>query len=173
MPALYLFPNGTTLLYYQATTCPEGWGNAAPACVGVMRGDTWRGPYHHVRSLPIVHPESEDPFVFRTRRGFHLLTNVNTYHKRCKSGVPCGGHSFSSDGLEWSAQVIGAFGPVLTLANGTVVHNSYVERPQVSHEPPSSPCSHASWEHHATNELSCASCSLLPRFNSSPAPLPA
>jgi hypothetical protein len=94
MPALYLFPNGTTLLYYQATTCPEGWGNAAPACVGVMRGDTWRGPYHHVRSLPIVHPESEDPFVFRTRRGFHLLTNVNTYHKRCKIGVPCGGHSF-------------------------------------------------------------------------------
>jgi hypothetical protein len=37
MPALFLFPNGTTLLYYQATSCPNGWGNMAPACVGVMR----------------------------------------------------------------------------------------------------------------------------------------
>ena len=60
MPALYLFVNGTALLYYQATTCPAGWGNAAPACVGVMRAASWRGPYTHVRSLPIVHPESEE-----------------------------------------------------------------------------------------------------------------
>jgi hypothetical protein len=51
----------------------------------------------HARALPIVHPESEDPFVFKTRRGFHLLTNVNTYHRRCTSGVPCGGHAFSED----------------------------------------------------------------------------
>jgi hypothetical protein len=91
----------------------------------------WRGPYEHVRKTPIVHPESEDPFVFRTKRGFHLLTNVNTYHKRCMIGVPCGGHAWSEDGLEWSPQVIGAFGPIVTLKNGTVVHNSYVERPQV------------------------------------------
>jgi hypothetical protein len=39
------------------------------------------------------------------------------------------------DGLEWSPQVIGAFGPVITLSNGTVVHNSYVERPQVRETP--------------------------------------
>ena len=135
MPAPFIFPNGTTLVYYQATTCPAGWGNAAPACVGVMRAADWRGPYEHARSLPIVHPESEDPFVFRTKRGFHLLTNVNTYHRRCASGVPCGGHAFSEDGLEWSPQVIGAFGPISTLSNGSVVHNSYVERPQVFQDP--------------------------------------
>ena len=135
MPAPFIFPNGTTLVYYQATTCPVGWGNAAPACVGVMRAADWRGPYEHARSLPIVHPESEDPFVFRTKRGFHLLTNVNTYHRRCASGVPCGGHAFSEDGLEWSPQVIGAFGPIIALSNGTVVHNSYVERPQVYQDP--------------------------------------
>jgi hypothetical protein len=103
----------------------------APACVGVLRAPTWRGPYENVISTPIVHPESEDPFVFQTKRGFHLLTNVNTYHRRCASGVACGGHAWSRDGITWSEQTIGAFGPVIKLMNGTTVANSYVERPQV------------------------------------------
>ena len=73
--------------------------------------------------------------MFQTRRGFHLLTNVNTYHRRCAEGVPCGGHAWSHDGLHWSEQTIGAFGPIITLTNGTTVHNSYVERPQVYQDP--------------------------------------
>ena len=51
--------------------------------------------------------------------------------RSCKIGIPCGGHACSEDGLEWSTQVVGAFGPIVTLTNGTVVNNSYVERPQV------------------------------------------
>ena len=43
MPAPFMFPNGTTLVYYQGKTCPAGWGNAAR--VGVMRAADWRGPY--------------------------------------------------------------------------------------------------------------------------------
>ena len=67
MPSPYIFLNGTTLLYYQATNCPAGWGNLAPACVGMLRAEHWRGPYDLVfeKDLPIVHPEAEDPFVFR------------------------------------------------------------------------------------------------------------
>ena len=131
MPAPFIFENGTTLLFYQAKNCPAGWGNLAPACVGVLRASHWRGPYSEARTTPIIHPESEDPFVFRTARGFHLLVNINTYHKRCPAGVACGGHAWSDDGLSWSPLQMAAFGPTVTLSNGSAVRNSYVERPQV------------------------------------------
>ena len=144
MPAPLILPNGTTLVYYQAANCPDGWGNLAPACVGVLRSESgWRGPYDLVDGIanaPIVrHMESEDPFVFQTKRGFHLLTNINTYHKRCAAGVKCGGHAWSNDGLVWSNQTIGAFGPKVILENGSIVVNSYVERPQVFLDPTGEP----------------------------------
>ena len=75
-PALYIFENGTTLLYYRADDCPKGWG-LAPACIGVAIADSWQGPYMSIGSEPITHPEAEDPAVFRDPRGnFHMLTNV-------------------------------------------------------------------------------------------------
>ncbi len=43
----------------------------------------------------------------------------NTYHARCGAGVACGGHAWSRDGLAWSNQSIGAFGPVVRFKNGT------------------------------------------------------
>jgi hypothetical protein len=45
--------------------------------------------------------------------------------------VPCGGHAWSRDGLSWSNQTIGAFGPVIRWANGTFFTGAYAERPQV------------------------------------------
>ena len=46
--------------------------------------------------VPVTHPESEDSFVFRTRRGYHLLTNVNNDHARCGPGVACGVRQLTS-----------------------------------------------------------------------------
>jgi hypothetical protein len=75
-PALFIFENGTTLLYYRADDCPKGWG-LAPACIGVAIAASWQGPYMSIGSEPITHPEGEDPAVFRDPRGnFHMLTNV-------------------------------------------------------------------------------------------------
>ncbi len=45
--------------------------------------------------------------------------------------MPCGGHAWSRDGLTWSNQTVGAFGPVVRWINGTYTHGAYVERPQV------------------------------------------
>eukprot|EP01060_Flectonema_neradi_P009144 TRINITY_DN16538_c0_g1_i1.p1 TRINITY_DN16538_c0_g1~~TRINITY_DN16538_c0_g1_i1.p1 ORF type:complete len:411 (+),score=44.06 TRINITY_DN16538_c0_g1_i1:54-1235(+) len=131
-PSPFLFKNGTAMLYFSTANCPPGWGKA-PRCISQARSTTgWQGPYTVIGTEPIVKPESEDPMVWRDHRGnFHLFTNVNTYHKRCLSGVPCGGHSWSRDGISWSTQFIGAFGPVIHLSNGTVWNNSYIERPQV------------------------------------------
>jgi hypothetical protein len=131
-PSPFIFDNGTVLLYFTGETCPNGWGNLAPACIGLARADSWEGPYTTVGSLPIIHPESEDPSVFQDPRvNFHLLTNVNTYHARCAQGVPCGGHAWSRDAINWSNVTIGAFGPVIRFSNGSYWYNAYTERPQV------------------------------------------
>lgn len=131
-PAPFIFENGTTLLFFRSETCPKNWGALAPACLGVARADTWQGPYTSLFTEPITHPEGEDPAVFMDPRGnLHMLTNVNTYHARCAQGVPCGGHAWSYDGLTWSNQSIGAFGPVIRFTNGTYFQGAYAERPQV------------------------------------------
>jgi len=57
------------------------------------------GPYKLANPLPVTHPESEDAFVFRTKRGYHLLTNVNNDHARCGAGVACGGHAVSTPAI--------------------------------------------------------------------------
>ena len=134
-PAPLLLENGTALLYFTATPCPPNSGALAPNCIAVAKSDNgWAGPYSMMEAKhPITYPESEDPFVFQDFRGnFHLLTNVNTFHARCAQSVPCGGHAFSYDGLVWSNLTIGAFGPVITFANGTEWVNAYVERPLVT-----------------------------------------
>ena len=85
---------------------------------------------------PITYPESEDPSVFIDPRGnYHMLTNVNTCHRRCLQGIECGGtfffttflcvctatdnkewtldaagHAWSRDGLHFTNLTIGAFG---------------------------------------------------------------
>lgn len=70
--------------------------------------------------------------MFQDPRGnFHLLTNVNTYHRRCNEGAACGGHAWSRDAFQWSDLVIGAFGPAVRKSDGSVQHNSYRERPLV------------------------------------------
>ena len=131
-PAPFIFPNGTTLLYFKGKPCPPSWGALAPMCIGVARAPTWQGPYTALFSQPITHPEGEDPATFRDPRGrFHMLTNVNTWHARCAAGVPCGGHAWSLDGLTWSNQKIGAFGPVVRWLNGSYFQGAYMERPQV------------------------------------------
>ncbi len=134
-PAPFFFPNGSVLLYFTGSPCPTGWGNLAPNCIAAARADAWDAKYTMTSPMPLTHPESEDPFVFRDQRGhFHLLTNVNTFHARCKSGVPCGGHAWSYDGLVWSNLTVGAFGPVVRVVNATAdryIYNAYVERPQV------------------------------------------
>jgi hypothetical protein len=61
-----------------------------------------------------------------TRRSAGSLIHPCLWMNGGLQGVPCGGHSWSVDGKTWSNQTLGAFGPVVTLANGTVITNAYV-----------------------------------------------
>jgi len=53
--------------------------------------------------------------------------------------VACGGHAWSRDGVAFSNLTVGAFGPRITLADGTVWANDYVERPLVTMGPAGAP----------------------------------
>lgn len=53
--------------------------------------------------------------------------------------MACGGHAWSRDGLTWSNLTIGAFGPVIRLANGSDWTNAYVERPMILQAPDRTP----------------------------------
>jgi len=128
-------PDGSVNLYFTATPCPPNSGALASNCIAVATSNEgWSGPFQmNAAPHPITYPESEDPSVFRDPRGnYHLLTNVNTCHQRCRQGVECGGHAWSRDGFVFSNLTVGAFGPFITFKNGSTWANAYVERPLVT-----------------------------------------
>ena len=132
-PAPLVLPNGSVRLYFTARNCPAGHGALNGNCIAVAQAETWAGPYQMYAPRPATYPESEDPFAFIDHRGnYHLLTNVNTGHQRCPAGEPCGGHAWSRDGLVFTDLIIGAFGPVVTLSNGSTWRNAFVERPLIT-----------------------------------------
>jgi len=125
-PAPYFFENGTTLLFDRTSV---RW---APA----IDGD-YANKRTTVAQNGSMHPE--DPGVWRDHRGFHMLFNANSGHSHCASGVPCGGHAWSKDGLEWSAPLIPSFGTIVHYDDGSTVTWDYVERPQIAQEDDGTP----------------------------------
>eukprot|EP00051_Salpingoeca_urceolata_P015283 m.197446 g.197446 ORF g.197446 m.197446 type:complete len:470 (-) comp18347_c0_seq2:47-1456(-) len=125
-PSPYIFPNGSVLLVYS-----RRWEqHAAPHIVykdtWVATAPSWQGPYtNHTPSNAAwnVHPQGEDPFVFRTKRGFHALNHWG--------GPSTGLLSYSLDGLNFTTSTDIAFGPNVTFSNGTTVHMCQRQRPQL------------------------------------------
>ena len=113
-PSPLVLPDGTVRLYFTQGDADNPCGLVSN-CIGVAESKTgWDGVFqpspHHLTNL-----ESEDSHVFIDPRGhFHMLTNINTCHRRCPQGTECGGHSWSYDGLKFSNLTVGAFGPYIT-----------------------------------------------------------
>lgn len=128
-PAVFFYSNGTTLIYDRTSV---RWAASID------------GPWQPENQRPTVVQAGnmlpEDPFVWRDRRGrFHMLFNANSYHKYCAAGVPCGGHAWSADGLEWSTPVIPAFGTVVPYKGYPTQTYDYVERPQIAQDQAGNP----------------------------------
>jgi len=128
-PTPVILSNGTTLLYYRGT--PKYWGsrhatatepNDLPESVGVAIAPDWQGPYTKVFTKPILSVMNEDPFVWKSDRGFHMLTHGYTSNRtvcalcdfsNAGALLLCATcrrddwwnthHSFSQDGLSWSS----------------------------------------------------------------------
>lgn len=119
-PCPYFFDNGTTLLFDRTSVL------VAPSIDG-----PWNGT-----SLPTVVVNGtlrpEDPGVYRDHRGnFHMVFNANSGHAHCPAQQPCGGHSWSYDGLTWAVPTVPAFGTIVHYQDNSTVTYDYCERPQV------------------------------------------
>jgi hypothetical protein len=137
-PCPYFFDNGTTLLFDRNTV---RWASS------VDYTGTWQQRTTIV-DIPFINGSSwnngssangtdrpEDPGVWRDKRGnFHMLFNANSGHVTCPSGKPCGGHTWSTNGLDWALPTIPAFGTVIHYEDNTTIDWGYVERPQVAQD---------------------------------------
>lgn len=97
-PTPFIFPNGTTLLYFSGEPCPANWGAMAPACVALARADRWNGTYTLLSvDTPITAPESEDPFVFQVwlPHPLSMIQNRSPLYPRT-AAPPCTPLFFSS-----------------------------------------------------------------------------
>ena len=77
-PAPLVMPDGSVNLYFTAVPCPPNSGAKASNCIAVATSTNgFEGPFEmRAARHPITYPESEDPSVFRDKRGnYHLLTN--------------------------------------------------------------------------------------------------
>lgn len=125
-PSAVLFPNGSVLLAVSRAWAPSpkpGGGKRTT----LMRANSWRGPYTNItHGYNDSIGNGEDPDLFRTPRGFHML-NHNTGPASTKMW-------FSKDGVtNWKTAVGGrdAFNATVLYTNGTEVTVCQRQRPQV------------------------------------------
>jgi hypothetical protein len=121
-PSPVFFSNGSVRLAVSRAFVGGGKQNV------MMRADSWRGPYHNITETATfngsVH-SGEDPDMFRTSRGWHMLGH-NTGPGSTKIW-------FSKDGIANWTQASGdnAFNQTVHFKNGTTVVLCQRQRPQV------------------------------------------
>ena len=135
-PSPHFNPDGSVYLAFQAQPCESehhSW-----ALVGVAKADSWKGPYTLVSPDPVTpmdafnyHPvcvagQDEDPFLWRSSRGFHLLT-----HGMCPSGVRQAHLKYSMDGVVWSTAQLQTYHYTVPYDDDTEHMFARVERPQL------------------------------------------
>ena len=120
-PSAVFHPNGTVLLAVSRATDPGGKRTT------MMAADSWRGPYRNLtRGFNESIDNGEDPDLFRTKRGFHML-NHNT-------GPGSTRIWFSRDGLSGWRVADGhanAFNASVRFTNGTEVVLCQRQRPHI------------------------------------------
>ena len=98
-PSPLIFEDSKVYLTFTAGYCQDGLET-----LGVAFADTWEGPYKILTMNPILpkpficlsHMQYEDPFMYKNKRGFHLMI-----HSMCPSGFWNSAHAFSKDGINW------------------------------------------------------------------------
>ena len=126
-PSPIFYENGTVLL---AVSRRWKFGNrtgpgSSEKNTFLMRADHWRGPYRNITTgFSTAIETGEDPDIFRTARGYHML-NHNT-------GPGSTVMYYSPDGLEWH-RALGenAFNMSIQWDNGSTTTVCSRQRPQV------------------------------------------
>jgi len=65
----------------------------------ILKADHWQGPFVPIGQVPIFSSTGEDPFLWQSKRGFHIV-----YHAMSKPNdgfLDVGGYGYSQDALTW------------------------------------------------------------------------
>jgi Tol biopolymer transport system component len=122
-PSPVFYPNGSVLL---AVSRRFSVGSNPTKNTWLMAADSWRGPYRNItQSFADALETGEDPDMFQTKRGYHML-NHNT-------GPGSSMLSFSDDGVHNWQRATGsnAFNETVLWSNGSVTHLCTRQRPQI------------------------------------------
>jgi hypothetical protein len=129
-PSAVFMEDGSVLMAFNA-----GWNHGYVETIGLAKAPSWRGPYTLFSPDPILlnadgtHHQCEDPFLWRTARGLHIMV-----HNQQDAGIARYAHS-ADGGKTWALH--GGPGPydgVVQWDDGT--SDSWdVERPQFVFDP--------------------------------------
>lgn len=108
--------------------------------IGQAVASSWRGPYSmasayggSISNQQYPFDENEDPFLFKTKRGWHALFHANTWVDSRGNNIPvadgAGRLAYSADGLHWTYASTPPYNGTITFANGTTLVLARMERP--------------------------------------------
>jgi len=129
------------VLYRSDSNGGDERGYHVASLIGQLSAPHWTGNYTPLTKFdgPVSAPhypieENEDPFLWRSRRGWHALFHACTWTDSRGAHFPAakwaGRYAFSADdGMTWNFSPVPAYNASIRFANGTVKVFSRMERP--------------------------------------------
>jgi hypothetical protein len=128
-PSPVISENNSVLMAFTAGYCHNG-----VEAIGIAKAHHWKGPYT-IETLEPIFPKPifclsrqqyEDPFLWRSPRGFHILL-----HGMCPTGIFNSKYAYSRDGIHWTVSPIDPYIYIVLYEDGS--ENVFVrcERPQL------------------------------------------
>ena len=142
-PSATVADDGSVRMMYRGTMCthcsgcPSQPGNTSER-LGIATAPTIKGPYTRPSTaLNLGNQSIEDPYYWRGAEGtHHLIGHSGTACRHFSGGSNwCGVVASSSDGERWKLASAPAYGPNVTVANGTVLKLFARQRPQLLFDP--------------------------------------
>eukprot|EP00037_Helgoeca_nana_P001625 m.28176 g.28176 ORF g.28176 m.28176 type:complete len:600 (+) comp11997_c0_seq2:24-1823(+) len=118
--------------------------------IGLATAPSWRGPYTlsgpyggTLTTQQYPYDENEDPFIWKSKRGFHALFHANTWGDSRGKVFPvpanAGRLAYSVDGFLWTYSDTPPFNGTVAYSNGTHAPFARVERPVLLFDPSGTP----------------------------------
>ena len=106
-------------------------GNGYPGCtvIGLARAHHWSADYELVGG-PIVPYQQEDPYIYKTKRGYHAVFHGMDPWPSSHTGR----HAFSIDGIQWHGGDVDCWNNTVELVDGSTIVLARRERPELIHD---------------------------------------
>ena len=128
-PSPVIFENDSALMAFTAGYCHD-----EVEAIGIATASHWKGPYTIETLNPIFPKPSfclseqqyEDPFLWRSTRGYHMLL-----HGMCPTGIFNSKYAYSLDGVRWTVSPLDPYIYIVLYDDGQEGVFVRCERPQL------------------------------------------